>query len=396
MTEQNQLILLVDDDPRNVRLLEGIFRAAGYRVAKAHDGYEALRLAGTERPDLILLDVMMPRLSGHEVCAKLKADPATRAIPVIMVTALSSLEEKVGGLEVGADDFVSKPVNRIELMARARSLLRAKALHDELAHARDELERKNAELTRVEELKESLVQMVVHDLKNPLTAIMGNLELLQGRLGEEPERDRERIGRSVGSSRSMMRMILDLLDVARLEENRFPLALGAFDAAALVEERAAEIEGIARTKCLEIRRRSEPGLPPVRADRSLVGRILGNLLSNSLKHTPSGGSVTIAVERAGEGVAFLVEDTGEGIPPEFQPFLFQKFAQAHLRRHGLATDRGLGLAFCKLAAEAHGGSMQVDSEPGRGSLFRLVLPRAFAAGGDVQAVPERERELVGV
>src|SRR5262249_17043100 len=153
----------------------------------------------------------------------------------------SSVEDKVGGLEVGADDFVSKPVNRVELMARARSLLRAKALHDELARARDELERKNGELTRVEQLKESLVQMVVHDLKNPLTAIMGNLELLLGRLGDEPERDRDRMNRALGSARSMMRMILDLLDIARLEENRFPLTVESFDGAALVEERAAEI-----------------------------------------------------------------------------------------------------------------------------------------------------------
>src|SRR5262249_36631397 len=153
------------------------------------------------------------------------------------------------------------------------------------------------------------------------------------------------------------------LDIARLEENRFPLTVESFDGAALVEERAAEIEAIARANGVEVRRRVD-GLPRLRADRGLVGRVLGNLLSNALKHTHSGGTITIVLGREGDGAAFAVEDTGEGIPAEFLPFLFQKFAQAQLRRHGLVTDRGLGLAFCKLAAEAHGGAMSVESEPG--------------------------------
>jgi signal transduction histidine kinase len=284
-------------------------------------------------------------------------------------------------------------VNRIELMARARSLLRAKALHDELAHAKDELEAKNGELTRVESLKESLIQMVVHDLKNPLTAIMGNLELLLGKLGENAGRDRERIGRALSSSRSMMRMILDLLDISRLEENRLPLTVEAFDPASLLEERASEIDGLARAGGIEIHRKTASGLPPIHADRALVGRIIGNLLSNAIKHTPSGGSITLTVEREGDGVALAVEDTGDGIPVEFQPLLFQKFAQAQLRRHGLATDRGLGLAFCKLAAEAHGGSISVRSEVGQGSRFRLLLPHAFDSAGT--GAVQREPELVG-
>ncbi len=381
MPSSTERILLVDDDPRNVRLLEGIFRAGGYQVSKAYGGDEALSLAAQEVPDLILLDVMMPHVSGHEVCARLKADARTRPIPVIMVTALNSVEDKVEGLDVGADDFVSKPVNRVELLAKARSLLRAKALHDELARAKVELESKNEELKRLEQLKESLVQMIVHDLKNPLTAIMGNLDLVLQRPEGSAERDHERIARALASSRSMMRMILDMLDVGRMEENRLPLRLESFEIGCVLDECSSEVDGLLRASGVVLQRQGPESLPRARADRSLVGRIVANLLSNAIKHTPTGGTIALGAEPEGAHLAVWVRDTGEGIPEEYQPLIFQKFGQLQLKKQGLTTDRGLGLAFCKLAAEAHGGSIVVDSTPGKGSTFRFTIPAEAEAAG---------------
>jgi signal transduction histidine kinase len=374
MNNDLERVLLVDDDPRNVRLLEGIFRADGYQVAKAHGGQEALQLVSEEMPDLILLDVMMPQMSGHEVCERLKADPRTRPIPVIMVTALNSLEDKVQGLDIGADDFVSKPVNRLELLAKARSLLRGKALHDELLRAKAELEEKNEELLQLERLKDSLTQMIVHDLKNPLTAIMGNLELALSHSSTDEAAGARRLSRALDSSRSMMRMILDLLDIGRLEENRLPLHLESLDIAQLLQECASEVDGLVKARGVKLVREPSGTLPSVAADRGLVSRIVANVLSNAIKHTPEGGQITLGASADGENVVISVRDTGEGIPAEFHSMIFEKFSRPELRKHGLATDRGLGLAFCKLAAEAHGGRILLESAPGEGSLFRISLP----------------------
>ncbi|MCI0658222.1 MAG: response regulator, partial [Acidobacteria bacterium] len=172
-------ILVVDDDPRNIRLMESILKTSGYAVITAEDGEQALEAVARHRPDAVLLDVMMPGVSGFEVCKKLRSQYETRLLPIIMVTALNALEEKVQALETGADDFLSKPVNRMEMLAKLRSILRVKSLHDEVEQTRLQLEAKNRELIQVEQLKEKLTQMVVHDLKNPLSGIVGNLQLLE-------------------------------------------------------------------------------------------------------------------------------------------------------------------------------------------------------------------------
>jgi signal transduction histidine kinase len=382
----NTQVLLVDDDPRNVRLLEGIFRADGYEVDKAYSGSEALSQVAARPPDLVLLDVMMPHMSGNEVCERLKSDPATRAIPVILVTALNSIEDKVNGLDGGADDFVSKPVNRVELLAKARSLLRVKKLHDELAAAKEELQAKNDELVRLENLKESLMQMIVHDLKNPLTAIMGNLELVQTGGARRPERSAERITRALESSRGMMRMILDLLDIGRIEENRLPLKPEPFRLQDLFEECRTDLEGLLGAAGVAFEIVPAGDLPPLEADRALISRVVSNLLSNSIKHTGSGGRITLGARRLDEGFRIEVRDTGEGIPAEYLPHIVDKFGPLHLKKQGTPVDRGVGLSFCKLAVEAHGGRIDVESREGEGTTFRITLPAVVGAAQTTPAL----------
>jgi len=388
MTEpRSERILVVDDDPRNVRLLEGIFRTAGYAVDKAHSGGEALELVVRTAPDLILLDVMMPGMSGHDVCVRLKRDEKTRAIPIVLVTSLSSTEDKVEGLDLGADDFVSKPVNRLELLAKTRSLLRIKMLHDEVTRAKEELENKNRELLRLEQLKESLVQMVVHDLKNPLTAIMGNLSLVLQSPGASSEKTGHRVGVALESSRIMMRMILDLLDISRLEESHMTLNREAVSIAAVAATCLTEIGGLATRGSIGIVEEFPEGLPEAWVDRGLIDRVVANLLSNAVKHTPEGGTITVGARRNGEEdrLELYVRDTGEGIPEAYHLVIFEKFCQAGVKKFGLKSDRGLGLTFCKMAVEAHGGRIWVTSALGKGSTFTISLPIAMpvdVAGGD--------------
>jgi two-component system, sensor histidine kinase and response regulator len=371
-------ILVVDDDPRNIRLMESILKTSGYAVITAENGEQALEAVARHRPDAVLLDVMMPGVSGFEVCKKLRSQYETRLLPIIMVTALNALEEKVQALETGADDFMSKPVNRMEMLAKLRSILRVKSLHDEVEQTRLQLEAKNRELIQVEQLKEKLTQMVVHDLKNPLSGIVGNLQLLelQGP-GMPPESFRQILARTQESARQLMGLILNILDVARMEEEKLVLRRQALKPESLLADCIRQAEGLSKKVGVDLHLRVEGAPGAVDADPELTGRVLANLVANALKHTPPGGRVEVGAADQGDQVRFWVEDTGEGIPEEILPRVFDKFlvGQPGTDPGAGGYGTGLGLTFCKMAVEAHGGSIRVRSESGKGSTFVFTLPR---------------------
>lgn len=387
---RNSTILVVDDDARNARLMESILKASGYSVMSAYDGDEALDKIAREHPDAVLLDVMMPRMSGFEVCRRLRDQYETRLLPVIMITALNALEEKVQALELGADDFLTKPVNRVELLAKLRSILRVKALHDEVEGTRRQLEVKNRELVRMEELREKLVQMVVHDLKNPLSGIVGNLQLLeiQGP-GLPAQTFRQILSRTQESARQLTSMILNILDVARMEAEKLTPQLERLRPETLVEDCVRQGKGLAEKAGVELSTRMDGPIPPLDADPGLVQRVLANLLTNALKHTPSGGRIEVGVGAHALGVRFWIRDDGEGIPAELLPRVFDKFVTgaSEPAQQGFEGGTGLGLTFCKMAVEAHGGTIHAESEAGKGSLFWFVLPGPGGEARGEEAAP---------
>lgn len=394
-TRRGHPVLVVDDDQRNVRLMESILRSQDYTVIKAYNGEEALRLVETDKPDLILLDVMMPKMSGFELCQRLKGRYETRLLPIIMITALNSLEEKVQALEIGADDFLSKPINKVELLAKVRSVLRVKALQDEVERQKAELLEKNAELVQMQGFRESLTQMVVHDLKNPLASIMGNVQLMQMQKSEiTPARLDELLERTQESARALMRMILNILQIGKMEERRMPLRLEPLKLGSVVQESLDEMAGMSTRDGIRIENRVDPDLPPVVADRELLSRVVANLLSNALKHTPGGGLVTCEARREGEEMVFTVSDTGEGIPEELQSRIFDKFVagQADNSRRML-YDSGLGLTFCRLAVQCHRGRIWLTSRPGAGTTVYIALP---IQGPPAGAAEETRSPLSGV
>jgi putative two-component system response regulator len=171
-------ILIVDDEEKNIKLIKGMLLSQNFQLVEALSGEEAFKFVRHHRPDIILLDVMMPGVSGFEVCRQLKQNEETKTIPIVMVTALREKEHRVKAMDAGADDFISKPVDQTELLIRVKSLLRIKSYHDELLNSHQEIAAKNKKLLELEKIKEGLTHMIIHDLRNPLGAIVGFIDLI--------------------------------------------------------------------------------------------------------------------------------------------------------------------------------------------------------------------------
>jgi signal transduction histidine kinase len=367
-------VLVVDDTPTNVRLLTGILKMAGYEVVTAASGAEALAVLSDIKPgagpDVVLLDVMMPDMDGFETCRRIKAAPATAYLPVVMVTALHEMPDRVRALEAGADDFLTKPVDEVEVAARVRSLVRVKRQRDDIDFA-------YAELRRAESQRDSLTAMLVHDLRTPLTAIIGPIEMLTAELaGQLDETQSELFTMCSRNAHRLLSLVNDLLDVSKMESGEMNLQLADTDPAHLIKDAADQLAPLAQKSGIELVRDNQPGMPTLRADADLLIRVLVNLLGNALKFTRRGGTITLSAHVNGEepAVTFAVRDTGEGIPQESFERIFQKFGQVEGRQGGQTMSTGLGLTFCRMAVEAHGGRIWVESELGKGSTFSFTIP----------------------
>jgi signal transduction histidine kinase len=361
-------MLVVDDDPRSRKLLEGFLLAEGYEVHTAPDGPTALSMVREDSPDVVLLDVMMPEMTGYDVCKILKSDAATRTCQVMLVTALDSTPDQVTGLDTGADDYLPKPVRRDEFLAKVRALVRARRLIEELERARNELSQRNAEL----QLKKTLAQTLVHDLKSPLSAILGNLDLLK--LRGDPQLhyliDRSKLG-----AKRMLKMILNLLDVEGLEEGRMKPSIEQVDLTDLMRATVDEARVTAEQKEIQIEFHAD-GQVWADADPALTRRVADNLVSNALTYSPKGSQIQVSVSYCDSGVEIAIADEGPGVPEHMREKIFEKYEQLDAREAGVSINRGLGLTFCRLAVEAQGGTIWIDRAPGGGAWFRTVLAAA--------------------
>jgi len=345
-------LLLVDDRPDNLALLEAILAPEGYEIITADSGARALARAAERPPDLILLDVMMPGLDGFQVCQALRRRADSRFIPVIMITALTELDDRIRGLEAGADDFISKPINDDLLLAKIRSLLSLKKSRDEL-----------------DELKHDFHNMIVHDLRAPVHSILGLVDLLREDLPAEGQ-SHHLLDLIVRSAEKIEDLITDFLDLGKLEQGRLKLNRQPLDLAALARQVADNFRPMAQRKKISLNVETAQPELPLRADPERLDQVFSNLLQNALKFSPRGSTVTIWVERRGESVRAAVADQGPGLPAGELESIFRKYMQTDLRDGGV----GLGLYVCQTIVDAHLGRIWAENNPGGGATFIFELP----------------------
>src|SRR5215831_7505222 len=315
-------ILVVDDNLQNREVAEGHLVGAGYMAIQAAGGEEALALLATSRPDLILLDVLMPGMDGFETCRRIRALPGGANIPILFLTALGDLGTHKSALDSGADDFLTKPINRTELLIRVRSLLRIKQLGDELKRNYDVIRSQHDALLGANRQKEELTALIVHDLKNPLSSILSNAQYVLSRKQLGPD-ECESLDDILSASQSMVRLVMNLLDVSRSEDGALIPHVTEFDLPTLLSEVCKEMGRRLEDKQQKLQPTVTPDVAPLRADRDLIRRVIENLIDNAYKYGPRHTIINIEIlpatmdDGAEPAVEIRVRDEGEGVPASY-------------------------------------------------------------------------------
>ena len=361
MLNSPKTILIVDDEPIAQDIMAGFLASEGYQLVMANNGQEALDYLSQQLPDVILLDVMMPYMDGFTVCQRLKSNRQWRHVPIIMVTALGSKEDLLRGLTAGADDFLHKPVNELELRARIRSMLRIKQQYDELKANLD--------------LREDLAHMVMHDMRTPLNIILGFSELAQESDITDTQKT-EFIKEIESQAHRLNSFITDLLILTKIEAGQLILNRVTVDIHALVRQTIKSHAVIARSRQIELVSDMPPEPRQLLVDLNLFQRVLDNLMSNALKFSLGEGKVVLTVNylapshlsATAHSIQIKVSDEGPGVSAEYRERIFDRFEIATLQRSTGMTQIGLGLAFCKMVVDAHGGRIFVEDNTPKGSV----------------------------
>ncbi len=370
--EWTATVLVVDDNAENRALAEAVLQAEGYRVLLASGGEEGVAAFERERPDCVLLDVRMPGVDGFAACARMRALEGGAEVPVVFLTAQRDLDTFDAAQNSGADDFLTKPVRPAELALRVQAAVRLRRLGSELREHYALIRRQRDDLLRLQLQKEQLMAFVVHDLKNPVNSVDLQAQLLQ-RIPDLPARALRPIARIREEARLQLSLILNLLDISKSEEGRLEPAVQAVDLQALAAEVVTALE--LRAADCGVGLRAEIAVETVHADAELLRRVLENLTENAIRHAPEDSVVRLSAAYDGEAVVLRVVDAGAGIPEADRARVFERFVQLGGEAAPIRAGRGLGLTFCKLAVEAHGGTIVVE-DVSPGAAFRIVLPGA--------------------
>ena len=375
MNPENSLLLIVDDTPANLRLLSHVLSKEGYEFVEATDGNEALEMAEKHVPDLILLDIMMPGMSGFEVIKKLKENELLEDIPIIFLSSHTETDDKVEGFRSGGVDYITKPFQKEETLARIKAHLQIRFLQKQLNERINILREREVELSRLNQKKDDLVRTVSHDIKNPLTGIIGLVKLMRDSDKISAEEQKQMLSVIEDSGNNLLNLVRDVLDreakVAESEELDYSeVKVGELLARVISMNKAKAI-----VKDINLDYSIKPSGFNVLIDQIKIEIVINNLVANALKFTPSGGSISVEVSKEKDVIKFEVRDTGIGIPEKMQHDLFRDPKKSSRLGTSGEVGTGLGLDIVQLYVELHKGKIWVESTLNKGTSFFIEIPQ---------------------
>lgn len=370
MSEQSiPTILVVDDTQQNVQVLTQMLRGKQYKVLAAFNGEDAIALLSRKTPDLILLDVMMPGMDGFETCREIRKESAYDDIPIIFLSALSDVEAKVKALESGGVDYITKPFQQLEVLARIELHLRLRRLELERQENVLRLEKMNCE-------KDEVLGIISHDMRNPIGGIIGISNFLRTDGPSDDKELNDMLKLIESSAERLLLLVNDLLDIALIEANSLQLTFTETDIGAYCNDVIQLHRASAKSKGvrLDLVERMEGIMAEI--DVTKFSQIIGNLVSNAIKFTEEGGQVRVEIGSSATDSSQLqlqIIDSGMGIPKDLMPKLFEKFGAQRLGTKG-EKGTGLGMPLVKRYVDLHHGSVTVDSMEKIGTTFTIRIP----------------------
>jgi two-component system, sensor histidine kinase and response regulator len=367
--ETKPLILIVDDNMKNLQVLGNILYKHGYDTAFATNGNEAIKYFDTELADLVLLDIMMPEIDGYKVCKILKTNNRTRSIPVIFLTAKTDKDSIVKGFEVGGVDYLTKPFNESELLARV-------ATHIELKISKDKLIESQKQLLESNRTKDKFFSIIAHDLKNPLLGLVNISEALI----DTDKKDIEQVNKLTDMLHDVVmnqyKLLENLLEWSNLQTKRRQINPEKCHIEELIDDIVSLYLPVANNKNITIIYPDTGGEHYMFADEKMIETVLRNIISNAIKFTTEGGFIHISLDERDNHQKIIVSDTGIGIDEKDIPKLFDMSVTHTTSGTNKEKGTGLGLILCKELVEMNKGEIKVASEKGKGSTFSVFLPVA--------------------
>lgn len=378
MTEA-PLILIVDDLAQNLQILTTHLGEAGYRVAAAKSGEQALKALEKIQPDLILLDIIMPEMDGLEVCRRLKADPRLADIPVIFLTAKSESEDLLQGFEAGGVDYITKPFHTAELLARVKTHTELKRHRDLILEYSEQLKSHNQQLEALNQEKNHFLGIAAHDLKNPLGNILTLTQLIKMGTIDSEALSKNYLPIFENSAHKMLNIIDTLLDVNRIESGGVEVNFQSLQLADYVQHVVRNFTEVAARKQILLVFEPPAQASRMRSDAQLLVQVLDNLVSNAIKYSPSQTTVTLTLEPGAQHHLLKIQDQGPGFTEADKAKMFQKFAKLSARPTAGENSTGLGLSIVKLLVDLLEAEIEVATQPGQGSCFCLRFPAEQSA-----------------
>jgi two-component system, sensor histidine kinase and response regulator len=373
-------VLIVDDEPHNLTVLDGLLTQYGYSVQAANDGKTAIEMAKNHHPDIVLLDIMMPEMNGFEVCEQLKTDSYTREIPVIFISALTNVNDVVHAFQAGAVDYITKPFQFAEVLARVENHLTIIQQKYQLLEQSNQIEsmrkREQRRFAQINQMREQFVQAATHDLKNPLAIIMGSADIM-ARFDEVRGNRllRDCVQSILESSKAMTDLITGMLDLLRMQSS-LDLNFQPVNYTRFVESQIQKHQSAALARGINLTFASALTDFYVNIDEKLIGRVVDNLVTNAIQYSHENTKIDVILSEEEKDIVLQVRDEGFGMSADDLQKLFTPFFRAKkMDGERVIEGAGLGLAIVKEILEQHRGRIDVYSKVGDGSVFRVYLPK---------------------